>query len=201
MLSDVNILIVDDDENITDLLLAGLGENERYHCFAVDTGERALEKLSENNTDVMLLDLRLPGISGMDILSEANLLCPDTPVIVVTGVEDIQTAVEAMKLGATDYIIKPFDITKVENSIGSALRNGTKDGSQSQLRRVHSDTPEETSPEISYLDSIARGVEMRLESLIGMTIDQTVVDRTVATARSMGITESQISQWLDSRKC
>jgi DNA-binding NtrC family response regulator len=200
MLNEVNILIVDDDESITDLLSAGLEENEGYHCFAVATGERALEKLSENNIDVMLLDLRLPGISGMDVLSEASLTCPDTPVIVITGVEDIQTAVDAMKLGAADYITKPFDLLKVEKSIGSALRNGTRDGSMSHLGRFHSDTLEETSPEISYLDSIARGVEMRLESLIGMTIDQTVVDRTVATAQSMGIPESQISQWLNIRR-
>ena len=201
MLNEVDTLIVDDDESITDLLSVGLEENEGFHCFAVTTGECALEKLSENSINVMLLDLKLPGISGMDVLSEASLLCPEIPVIVITGTEDIQTAVEAMKLGAADYITKPFDISKVETSIRSVLRNGTRDGSQLRLRRVHSDISDRTSPEISYLDSIARGVEMRLESLIGMTIDQTVVDRTVATAHSMGIPESQISQWLDSRKC
>jgi DNA-binding NtrC family response regulator len=200
MLNEVNILIVDDDENITDLLSAGLEEKERYHCFVAATGERALEKLSENNIDVMLLDLRLPGISGMDVLSEVSLLYPDTPVVVITGVEDVQTAVEAMKLGAADYLTKPFDIIQVENSIGNALRDGAKDRSRSRLGRIHSDIPDETSPEISYLDSIARGVEMRMESLIGTTINQTVVDRTVATAQSMGIPESQISQWLKIRR-
>jgi DNA-binding NtrC family response regulator len=200
MLNEVNILIVDDDENITDLLSAGLEENERYHCFVAATGERALEKLSENNIDVMLLDFRLPGISGIDVLSEVSLLYPDTPVVVITGVEDVQTAVEAMKLGAADYITKPFDITKVESCIGSVLRSGARDGSKSRLGRVHGVTLEGTSPEMSYLDSIARGVEMRLESLIGTTINQTVVDRTVATAQSMGIPESQISQWLKIRR-
>ena len=65
-----NILIVDDDESIADLLSAGLEENEGYHCFAVTTGEDALDRLYRNNIDVILLDLRLPGISGMDVLSD-----------------------------------------------------------------------------------------------------------------------------------
>ena len=114
--------------------------------------------------------------------------------------EHVQTAVEAMKLGAADYITKPFDIRRVENSLKSALKNGTRHKSQLHSEWFHDNTLDETSRDISCLDSIARGVEMRLESLIGMAITQTIVDRTVATAQSMGIPESQISQWLDSRK-
>jgi len=194
-----NVLIVDDDESITDLLSAGLEENEAYHCLAVATGEYALEKLSGNNIDVMLLDLRLPGISGMDVLRDVKMACPDTPVVVITGAGDVQTAVEAMKLGAADYITKPFDIGRVERSIESVLHNGTRYESKLHSGWFHDSPPDETYREISCLDSIARGVEMRLESLIGMAISQTIVDRTVATAQSMGIPESQISQWLDSR--
>ena len=195
-----NVLIVDDDESITDLLSAGLEENEGYHCLAVTTGEDALERLFRNNIDLMLLDLRLPGISGMDVLGDVRLAYPDTPVIVITGVGDVQTAVEAMKLGAADYITKPFDIRRVENSIESVLETGTKHRSQLHSRRFRDNTSDETSRWAIYLDSIARGVEMRLDSLIGTAITQTVVDKTVATAQSMGIPESQISQWLDSRK-
>jgi DNA-binding NtrC family response regulator len=195
-----NVLIVDDDESITDLLSAGLEENEGYHCLAVTTGEDALERLFRNNIDVMLLDLRLPGISGMDVLGDVRLAYPDTPVIVITGVGDVQTAVEAMKLGAADYITKPFDIRRVENSIESALEAATKHGSKLHSRRFRDNTSDETSRWAIDLDSIARGVGMRLDSLIGTAITQTVVDKTVATAQSMGIPESQISQWLDSRK-
>ena len=195
-----NILIVDDDESIADLLSAGLEENEGYHCFAVATGEDALDRLCRNNIDVILLDLRLPGISGMDVLSDVRLAYTDTPVIVITGVEHVQTAVEAMKLGAADYITKPFDIRRVENSLQSALKSGTRHRSQLHSEWFHDNTLDETSRDVSCLDSIARGVEMRMESLIGTAITQTIVDRTVATAQSMGIPENQISQWLDSRK-
>jgi DNA-binding NtrC family response regulator len=200
MSTKTNILIVDDDESIADLLSAGLEENEGYHCFTVTTGEDALERLLSNNVDVMLLDLRLPGMSGMAVLSDVKPAHPDTPVIVITGVGDVQTAVEAMRLGAVDYITKPFDVRRVEHSIENALQKGTKRGSKLHSGWIRKNTLDEVSHEISYLDSIARGVEMRLESLIGMTITQTVVDRTVATAQSMGIPESHISHWLNSKK-
>ena len=200
MSKNANILIVDDDESIANLLSAGLEENEGYHCFAVTSGEDALERLFRNSVDVMLLDLRLPGMSGMAVLSDVKPAYPHTPIIVITGVGDVQTAVEAMRLGAVDYITKPFDIRRVEHSIKNALQKGTKHRSKLYSGWVRKNTPDETSQEISYLDSIARGVEMRLESLIGMTITQTVVDRTVATAQSMGIPESHISHWLNSKK-
>jgi DNA-binding NtrC family response regulator len=195
-----NILIVDDDAGVTDLLSAGLEENEGYHCFAVATGEHALEKLSSSNIDVMLLDLRLPGISGIDVLTKAKMTHPDTLVIVITGVGDVQTAVEAMKLGATDYITKPFDVPTIASSIESALREETGVGSKLYPEDYRYNVSDETSRWAACMDSIARGVEMRLESLLGTTITQTVVDRTVATAQSMGIPESHISQWLNSRK-
>ena len=195
-----NILVVDDDESIAGLLSTGLEETEGYHCVTVNTGEDALERLLRNNIDVILLDLRLPGISGMDVLDNVRLVYPDTPVIVITGVEDVQSAVEAMKLGAEDYITKPFDLRRVEHSIKNVLINRTKHRSKSYSGRFQNNKLDETSQEVSYLDSIAQGVEKRLESLIGIAIAQTVVDRTVATAQSMGIPESQISQWLDSRK-
>ena len=70
----------------------------------------------------MLLDLRLPGISGMDVLREAMRNYPETEVIIVTGVEDVQTAVEAMKIAAVDYITKPFELEKVNNSLEAALK-------------------------------------------------------------------------------
>jgi DNA-binding NtrC family response regulator len=195
-----NILIVDDDAGVTDLLSAGLEESEGYHCFAVATGEHALEKLSSSNIDVMLLDLRLPGISGMDVLTKAKLAHPDTLVIVITGVGDVQTAVEAMKLGAADYITKPFDVGTIATSIEGVLREGAGYESKLSPRDFHHDVSDETSRWTAYMDSIARGVEMRLESLLGTAITQTVIDRTVATAQSMGVPQSRISQWLDSRK-
>ena len=200
MLKNANILIVDDDAGVTDLLSVGLEESEGFHCSAVSTGERALEKLSSGDIDLMLLDLRLPGISGMDVLTKAKRAHPDTLVIVITGIGDVQTAVEAMKLGATDYITKPFDIPTIASSIESALQEVGGDESRLSPMDYRYDMSDETSRWVACMDSIARGVEMRLESLIGTTITQTVIDRTVATAQSMGIPENHINQWLSDKK-
>ena len=200
MSQQANILIVDDDETVTDFLSAGLEETEGYHCFTVNTGEDVLDRLSRNNIDIILLDLRLPGISGMDVLNDVKLTYSDTPVIIITGVEHVQTAVDAMKLGAVDYITKPFNMQRVENSLRSALIKRSRHGLQMHSEWIHHDNLDDVSRDISCLNSIARGVEMRLESLLGKAITQTVVDRTVATAQSMGIPRTQIKQWLDSKK-
>ena len=117
------VLIVDDERSITDLLSEDLAR-EGYHCVEVLTGEDALEKLSMNKFDIALLDLKLPGISGMDVLREAILTHPETPIIVVTGSGDIQTAVEAMKIGAADYITKPFELEKVNRAIDKCNKYG-----------------------------------------------------------------------------
>lgn len=195
-----NILIVDDDESVADLLFADLGEKEGYRCFAVTSGERALERLSTDKIDVVLLDLRLPGISGMDVLGEVKSAHPGTTVIVITAVWDVQTAIEAMKIGASDYITKPFDLKKVENSVEAVLREKYGPEIARRSSEALEDSEEQASSWMSRLDDIARGVEMRLGSLIGPALAQTVVDRTIDTARNLGIPKDQIDRWVDNRQ-
>ena len=195
-----NILIVDDDESVADLLSADLGEKEGYRCSAVTPGERALERLSTDKIDVMLLDLRLPGISGMDVLGEVKSTHPGTTVIVISAVWDVQTAVEAMKIGASDYITKPFDLKTVENSVEAVLREKYGPEVVRQSSEALEDAEEQVSSWMSRLDGIARGVEMRLGSLIGPALAQTVVDRTIDTARSLGIPKDEITRWVDNRQ-
>lgn len=195
-----NILIVEDDETVADLLCVDLCEKDGYRCSAVASGERALERLSVDNIDVMLLDLRLPRMSGMDVLVEAKSTHPGTPVIVITAAWDVQTVVEAMKSGASDYITKPFDLKKVETSIETVLQEKSGLGVDSHPRKALDDIREKVSPWMSRMDDIARGVEMRLSSLIGPALAQTVVDRTIDTARSLGIPKDQIDKWVDARQ-
>lgn len=149
---------------------------------------------------MMLLDLRLPGMSGMDVLGEVKSTHPSTTVIVVTAVWDVQTAVETMKIGASDYITKPFDLKKVENSIEAVLQAKSDPSVDSHLSKALDDIGDEASLWMSRLDDIARGVEMRVGSLIGPALAQTVLDRTIDTARSLGIPKAQIDIWVDTRK-
>lgn len=190
------ILIVDDDLSITDLLSSDLGE-QGYNCVTAAAGEDALRRLSMGKVDVALLDLRLPGISGMEVLREIASTYPSTPVIMVTAVEDTETAVEAMKIGAVDYLTKPFKLGRVNESIESALQTMSVRKDKSTTR----DSPTARHDEaywIPHLDSIACGLEIRLESLTGHA--QMVIGETVAIAQSLDIPEDQIDKWANARQ-
>ncbi len=108
------ILVVDDELIIRDNLERILTE-ESYTVVTVPTGEKALSVLEENDLDVMLLDLNLPDISGLEVLQKAKKLDPELMVIIITGYASVESAVKALKLGAYDYIKKPFkaDVIKL----------------------------------------------------------------------------------------
>ncbi len=116
-----NVLIVDDEQVVCDLLHDELSERG-YLCTTVLSGDDALGKLAKQDFDVVLLDIRLPGMSGMEVLREIWLNHGNTATIMITAVNDVDTAVEAMKLGASDYIVKPFDLDRVNTSIRAALK-------------------------------------------------------------------------------
>ena len=101
------VLVVDDEETVRNLLKRVL-EESGYSVVTAANGQEALDKMSQLNIGVVLLDIKMPGISGMEVLQQLTADWFDTCVIMVTSVADAQTAVEAMKLGAYDYITKPF---------------------------------------------------------------------------------------------
>jgi len=193
------ILVVDDERSVTDLLYEDLAE-EGYNCVTAPTGEEALKKLSMDNIDAMLLDLKLPGMSGMDVLREANSTRPGTAVIVVTAAGDAQTAVEAMKIGAVDYITKPFELERVNSSVEAALKPKTVWSSRPTPKAEGAEARGEGVGWTRYLDDIAEGVETRLDSLTGHVMTLTVIERTIAIAWSLEIPGEQIEKWADARR-
>jgi len=102
-----SILIVDDEEFLRDQLQRILGE-EGYAVRGVETGRQALEAVDREGVDLVLLDLNLPDLHGIEVLRELKVRDPDLLVIVVTGYGSVESAVESLKLGAYDYIKKPF---------------------------------------------------------------------------------------------
>jgi DNA-binding response OmpR family regulator len=188
------VLVVDDEQSITDLLSEDLTE-AGLNCITAATGEDALKRLSTSNIDAMLLDLRLPGISGMDVLREAVAIHPQIAIIVVTVVRDAQTAVEAMKIGALDYITKPFELERINSSIGAALKANAL-----WKRRTDHEGPGARARWTRYIDDIAEGVETRLDSLTGHVMTTTIIENTIEIARSLGIPESRIDNWANARR-
>src|SRR5205807_7344133 len=86
-------------------------------------GEQGLAKMMTNNYAVILADLLMPNIDGYAVVDNAALLAPTTPVIVMSGLTDLQNAIRVMKMGAFDYLVKPLDFERVETSIGRALQH------------------------------------------------------------------------------
>lgn len=102
-----HILIIDDDESVRDALKDFL-EEKGFKVTTATNGRFGLELLKEDRFDILLVDLMMPGMGGLDVIKETSALHITTPVILVTAYASVQTAVDAMKLGAFDYVTKPF---------------------------------------------------------------------------------------------
>ncbi|MBP1602475.1 MAG: response regulator receiver modulated metal dependent phosphohydrolase [Acidobacteria bacterium] len=114
------ILIVDDEPLIGELLTRRLSDSG-YWCETAPDGGTALQKLKDAEFDLLMTDIMMPGIAGVDLMTEARRACPDIAIILVTSVIDLEVAVEALKHGAYDYITKPFDLEQVLISVARAL--------------------------------------------------------------------------------
>jgi len=120
MTEKANILIIDDDESIRDSCSQVL-RKEGYTAKAAKDGNEGLKFFKQEFFHLVLLDLKLPGLDGMEILSRIKEKYPDTPVIIITGYASIESAVEAMKRGAFNYLTKPFSPDQVRIAIKKAL--------------------------------------------------------------------------------
>lgn len=122
------ILIVDDDDAVRDVLYDLF--SEEHMCHAAATAEQALAFLRDQTYDTVLTDISMPGLSGVELLSILRREQPDTPVIVVSGIGDRTHAEGLTRLGAFDFILKPFRLESVEQSVARALEHsrGLKEG-------------------------------------------------------------------------
>lgn len=115
------VLIVDDDRAVRRTLELHLAE-EGYEPVAAADGTEGVTKAVSEDVDLVLLDLRLPGIDGFEVLRRLKALQPALPVIVITAYDDMETAVEAIRLGATDHLGKPLDLDELDGVIHKALQ-------------------------------------------------------------------------------
>ena len=120
------ILVVDDESIVRNSLDAWLGEEERYTVKMAASGPEALEKLTAEPFHLMLLDIKMPGMDGVETLQKAKTLRPDISVLMMTAYATVETAVGAMKTGATDYLIKPFEPEDLIPKISAAYEQFDK---------------------------------------------------------------------------
>jgi DNA-binding NtrC family response regulator len=131
------ILIVDDEPNMLKVLGALL-KREGYHILEATSGEEALMLLDEHHVDTCVTDMKMPGMDGMQVLEAAQGRHPELPVIMITAHGTIDTAVEALKKGAFDYVTKPFEWSELRGVIAKAVQTVRLDrrevGSTSLMR-------------------------------------------------------------------
>jgi len=119
----VRVLVADDEKNLRELLVRELGR-KGHEVDGVGDGESALERLSAGGYDVVVLDMKMPGREGIEVLRELAASPEPPQVIVMTGFQEVGTAVEAMKLGAYDYLTKPAKIEELDILIRKAAEKG-----------------------------------------------------------------------------
>jgi CheY-like chemotaxis protein len=110
-----SILVVEDEDIMRESLVDWFS-NEDHKIDAASDGEKELEKFDLTDYDVMIVDLKLPGRDGLSVLSEVRVKNPKAKVIIVTAYPSVETAVEAMRRGAVDYLAKPFELDRLETS-------------------------------------------------------------------------------------
>jgi DNA-binding NtrC family response regulator len=117
-----NVLLVDDDAAIRDTLVHHLGRSG-YHVTAADAAEPALSMLADVDPDVVITDVRMPGMNGLELVALLRERVPDLNVVVITAYEDMETAVGAMRAGAFDYLVKPLDLDQIELVMNRAIKD------------------------------------------------------------------------------
>jgi len=197
-----SVLIVDDEQVIRDVLFDEL-RDRGYLCATAPDANKALVKLKTQDFNAALVDIRLPGMSGMELLAKIKSDYPDTAPIMITAVDDANTAVEAIKLGALDYIVKPFNLNRVNTSIRKVLETDKLlpergDSQTVPCIRGKEEDKSATGESCSRMNAIAYGVEARLNSFIGYS--KIVTEETSDVARNLGIPDKEIQRWVAARQ-
>jgi len=141
----VRILVVDDEESLRFFLSRGL-KKAGYHVDAVACGREAIERLSGVPYDVVLTDLVMPDVSGLDVLGAVHEMDKDAVVILMTAHGSVQNAIEALRLGASDYLTKPFEFKELLVRIDRGLDRRAVERENRKLRFLVNKRPVDTGP-------------------------------------------------------
>jgi len=125
----MRILLVEDDDRIADFLVRALNA-EGHSCTRLDSGDEAVHVVQNGDFELLLLDLMLPRVSGLDICQELRTRNIQTPIIMLTAMDSVEDVIRGLKLGADDYMTKPFDIDELLARIETVSRRHRNDISE-----------------------------------------------------------------------
>ncbi len=190
------ILIVD-DEKIIRLVLREKLRSQGHVCLEAGEGTEAMKALRENPIDLVILDIKMPGRSGIELLPEIKAGYPDTAVIMVTAVGDIDTAILAMKLGAYDFLTKPFNLEEVVLSVNRAMEKRrleleNRDYQQHLEQKVQQQAEKIRSSFLNAITALAYAMEAKDKYTSGHSYR--VAEMSLAIAKELGMDRSRIEK-------
>lgn len=158
------LLIIDDEKNIRDGLAANF-ELEDYNVKTASSGEEGIELISKGDIDLVITDLRMPGISGEEVLKHVATVTPGIPVIILTGHGSIDAAVDAMRHGAYDFLTKPLNLDQLEMIVKRALESR-------ELKLEHQDLKKSVDEKNAFKDMIGKSPAMqKIQEIIKKAAD------------------------------
>jgi putative two-component system response regulator len=190
------ILLVDDEEMIRQLLYQKLSP-EGYRCEQAANAEQALEKLKDDSIELVILDIKMPGKSGIQLLPEIKAKYPDTAVIMATAVDDAGTAINCMKAGAYDYVTKPFNLEEVSFSVKRALEKRRLELENRDYQQHLEEKVEEQAEKIraSFFNAItALAYALEAKDVYTSGHSQRVTEISVAIAKHLGLDKETIEK-------
>ncbi len=204
------ILVVDDEPAIRDLLCEGL-KGQGYHCAVASNGHEALDLLRREQFSLVLSDIDMPTMDGVRLLKNVREAHPDVEVVMITGVVDVEVALRAMRMGANDYLTKPFNLEEVRLTVEKALEKRRLVLENREYQRdLESKVAERTVElvlkrreieelyeklQISYettLEALAAALDTRDTETQGHSMR--VSEYTVVIARRMGVKDPELTE-------
>jgi putative nucleotidyltransferase with HDIG domain len=160
------ILIVDDEDSVRSILLRHL-EHEGSECVSSPSAVDALSKLEQQEFSLVISDVMMPGISGMEFLKIVKQHNPETAFIMITGLMDINTAVDSLRSGAFDFITKPFELSTIRRSVDRALeRRRLLMENRSHRKRLEEEIRNRTSELNKTLHDVEESYKITLEAMV-----------------------------------
>ena len=184
-----SVLVVDDEDSIRQALerfVTRLG----YRAVMARDGITALERVAQNRFDLMLCDVRMPGVSGVELVPRVLERDPDVAILMLTAVDEPRTAVECLKLGAYDYLIKPVDLDELELAMRTALRRRQLEMERRELERW---LASEVQVRTKELEERTAALEEVVFGALAAARDWPGAEAAIRTlAKELGMTEDEV---------
>ena len=167
-----SILIIDDEEQIRGLLTETL--SDRFFCTSVDSAEKALAVLANLEFSLVVSDISMSGISGLELVPRIFQMAPDTVVVMISGQQAIESAIEAMRVGAYDYITKPLDVRHVRAAVERAMTHHELLKQKRQYENHLEELVEKRTAEVQHLAYYDSLTDLPNRTLFGDRLQQTL---------------------------